>query len=488
MIFEFLGFEACWIQALVMTLLHSIWQGLMVLCVWKLVKQNKSILKRISSNALLYLLPFVFLILVLHTFLQLGFHPQSSVLADMGTSVIANASLDLHFIWPTLATCWLVGAMIHSYGVFRAYINLKGIVHSSTMIEDHPIIKTFDAFKSEMKHAHSAQLRFSPNIDGPMVIGFFKPVILFPICLANQLSLKEAEAILAHEMSHIAKNDYAFNFMLSIIQSLFFFNPFVLQLVKEIKAERELRCDRMAIELTGDPFHLAQALINLKERKFKLSPEVRFNGEGELITRIRQIMDIPSQKSTSFVRTPWLIMTMVGVLPFFSFNDRTETMVTDIDRAIQVDTINLPGFSHPIKSLEYMVLDGKIDQVSVNNEEIANPSKEQKIELQSKKSIHTTKTNRVKEYESYIEEELPKVKSEMKMIRHQKASKEHSGLHAQIEEETEMFISFHRGLDKGIGFGKSFDTLQCFVGNERLWSESLKEKMQPGPEKAKDDW
>ena len=74
------------------------------------------------------------------------------------------------------------------------------------------------------------RLWVSHHIDVPATIGFLKPVILIPVASINQLSADQLEAIILHELSHIKRNDYLINIFISLIETVLFFNPFILSM------------------------------------------------------------------------------------------------------------------------------------------------------------------------------------------------------------------------------------------------------------------
>src|SRR4030095_11498069 len=86
----------------------------------------------------------------------------------------------------------------------------------------------------------------------PVVIGHLKPVILFPIGILNSLPQNEVEAILLHELAHIARNDFLINLLQQFTEIIFFFNPAVIWVSSCIKSERENCCDDIAISVTQD--------------------------------------------------------------------------------------------------------------------------------------------------------------------------------------------------------------------------------------------
>ena len=107
----------------------------------------------------------------------------------------------------------------------------------------------------------------SQHIDVPATIGFIKPVILIPFASLNNLSGDQLEAIILHELSHIKRNDYLINIMVAVIETILFFNPFVVLLSKVIKRERENCCDDFVLQYRYDPHSYAYALLRLEQSR-----------------------------------------------------------------------------------------------------------------------------------------------------------------------------------------------------------------------------
>lgn len=99
----------------------------------------------------------------------------------------------------------------------------------------------------------------------PMVVGHFKPVILFPIGVLTSLPEDEIEAILVHELAHIRRKDYLVNMIQHFVEILFFFNPAVLWISSLIKIERENCCDDIAIAQTRSRRSYINALVSFQE-------------------------------------------------------------------------------------------------------------------------------------------------------------------------------------------------------------------------------
>jgi bla regulator protein blaR1 len=92
---------------------------------------------------------------------------------------------------------------------------------------------------SRLHIGRSVHLMESPFIREPLTIGFWKPVVLFPLGMLTQLSPKQVEVLLVHELAHIRRLDYLINIFQVIIEVLFFYHPLVHLLSKEIRIRRE---------------------------------------------------------------------------------------------------------------------------------------------------------------------------------------------------------------------------------------------------------
>ena len=92
-----------------------------------------------------------------------------------------------------------------------------------------------------------------------------KPVILLPVGLATSLPIDQVEAILAHEMAHIRRNDYLINLLKSLIEVVFFYHPVIWWISSTLETEREHCCDDITIRICGNEKSLQKALLNLQQ-------------------------------------------------------------------------------------------------------------------------------------------------------------------------------------------------------------------------------
>src|SRR5207248_3598485 len=130
----------------------------------------------------------------------------------------------------------------------------------------------------------------SALVDVPTVVGWLRPAIILPVAAIAALSPAQVEAILAHELAHIRRHDYAVNLLQTIAETLLFYHPAVWWLSRRIRAEREHCCDDLAVSLCGDPIAYASALADLESLR---SSDHRFAMAatgGSLLHRVRRLI------------------------------------------------------------------------------------------------------------------------------------------------------------------------------------------------------
>jgi beta-lactamase regulating signal transducer with metallopeptidase domain len=137
----------------------------------------------------------------------------------------------------------------------------------------------------------------SDIVKSPVTIGYLKPIILLPVAALNNLSVQQVESVLLHELSHIKRYDYLVNFIISIINTLLYFNPFVKQFMKSIEAERENCCDELVLQFGYDKVSYASTLLTLE--KISAQPQVlaiAATGKHYLLNRIEKIVGMEKKK------------------------------------------------------------------------------------------------------------------------------------------------------------------------------------------------
>jgi beta-lactamase regulating signal transducer with metallopeptidase domain len=139
----------------------------------------------------------------------------------------------------------------------------------------------------------------SSRIDIPATIGFLKPVILLPATAVTHLTPAQLEAVLLHELAHIRRNDYFWNILLSVAETLLFFNPFAVLLINIARKERENSCDDVVMSYQQNAAVYAEALLNVEKARLQTPAMAMALGDNKhhLMHRVKRILNLPAEKN-----------------------------------------------------------------------------------------------------------------------------------------------------------------------------------------------
>ena len=121
------------------------------------------------------------------------------------------------------------------------------------------------------------------------------------------------EAILAHELAHIRRHDYAVNVLQTLAETLLFYHPGVWWMSNRIREEREHCCDEIAVGVCGDALGYARALAALETWRTGSTTMAMAATGGSLIDRVRRILQLPL---TDEPRSPSWVVTLALTLVF----------------------------------------------------------------------------------------------------------------------------------------------------------------------------
>ncbi len=100
-----------------------------------------------------------------------------------------------------------------------------------------------------------------PLIEGPMLAGFFKPVILLPNI---EYTDEEREMVLRHEYVHYRRKDLWYKLLLVLAKSIHWFNPLVHFMARRADRDLEYSCDEAVTKGKDMEFKKLYAMTVLK--------------------------------------------------------------------------------------------------------------------------------------------------------------------------------------------------------------------------------
>lgn len=205
---------------------------------------------------------------------------------------------------PYLSTLYLVAVCFYTLRLsFQFRMHKEMYSHSFNPIPQH-IRSMADSLCQRMHIRRNIRIWSCAKALSPLTVGFFKPLILLPASALTRLNTEQLEAVIAHELSHIRRNDYVLNGLMMITEVLFFFNPFSRWMMDIIRKERENSCDDRVLHLGFDAWQYSQALFilgNHTSSSNQLVLAATGPGKKVLLHRIKRILKL-NEPAPSFLK------------------------------------------------------------------------------------------------------------------------------------------------------------------------------------------
>lgn len=313
------------VQSICWTLLHSLWQGLLLAIITGVVMVAS---KKAGSAVRYKMLSAIFIAFVVMAGITFYNQLQHAATATAVTQVQApvkpavSAPLPAQQIMAPAAetintrqqylrsfveyfnrnaslivAAWFIIFMAQCVKILSGLVHIQRIRHYKTSAAPAFWAERITQLAKRLNIKKHVLLLESAIIKVPAVVGFLKPTILVPLGLLNNLSQQEVESILMHELAHIRRKDYLFNLLQSFIDIIFFFNPAILWISSLIRAERENCCDDIAINETQNKKQFIQALVSFHQYNTAVSKlAMPFAArQNKLVDRVRRIVNNRNQ-------------------------------------------------------------------------------------------------------------------------------------------------------------------------------------------------
>lgn len=315
------------VSALGWTLIHSIWQGTLLMLI--AVAVFYLLRKKSANTRYLTGVGFLFAQFVASAATFIYYYPKTitaisnakylasySALSASRTWEQVSRDLPITFkiqMWLTahlheLVICWLIGSGILLLRFAGGWIFTEQLRLNAKVVMDKEWRARFGVIIAKMNISKAVEFRETAKVLTPMVIGAFSPVVLIPIGLLSGFSTAQVEAILAHELAHIRRNDYLINMLQSFVEVIFFFHPAIWWLSEKVRAEREHCCDDIALAVCGDKMSLAHALVKVAEWQAAPGLAMAFASKKPLLLhRVQRVLGLNPKPARTFSSLPAMI-------------------------------------------------------------------------------------------------------------------------------------------------------------------------------------
>ncbi|MBN8249403.1 MAG: M48 family metalloprotease [Verrucomicrobia bacterium] len=220
------------------------------------------------------------------------FHPGSP--SPGFSTVPAPARPWIRPVLPWLALGWAAGTVVLGIRLLGGWIRVGHLGRT----DRSPAPASWSAVLEDVAAGLGIQVPVtlweSARIRTPMILGWLRPVVLFPVGLLAGLPPGQVRALLAHELAHLRRHDYLVNLCQSLVEAVLFYHPAVWWISRQIRLERERCCDELAASVLEDRRILAEALVTLAECQFIGLPLAMAAAGGSLTERVQRLLREPA--------------------------------------------------------------------------------------------------------------------------------------------------------------------------------------------------
>lgn len=350
------------INAIGWTLIHTLWQGALITIAaaiaLKMIPARLSHLRYGITCAAMAML----FILSISTFFYIVEPPAASQLSHPYVVLvkgIVNADLQVFNIrtlinvvnanMTSIFWIWIAGVVLLAIrfggGLFYIHQLRKKVISIEPQWIDR-----LDDLKNKLGFKSIVEIFESIHISKPMVVGHLKPVIILPVGMLTGLPTQQIESILIHELIHIKRHDFLVNLIQSLMEIIFFFNPFVWILSSMVRREREYCCDDQVIRAGSMSIDYVKALASLEEGSFRTPALAMALGKSkfQVFNRIKRLMEKSVNNEPNKVRPAALLILIATALACASWlapeQVNSSKIGPDMDLAVNMpsDTTSKP--------------------------------------------------------------------------------------------------------------------------------------------------
>jgi bla regulator protein blaR1 len=296
---------------------------------------------------------------------------KSNWMEDITVSV---ERYDLTFLNNAVFYTWISGVAILAVFTLIAMLKINKIKKHTNSLRNNRLLSLFEHCKHKLKITKSIIVGESSLVKTPMTFGLFKTYVVLPRHFDQWLSEKDIEYIFLHELTHYKNKDFAVNYLMVILQILYWFNPLVWLAFRRMRLDREIACDAGVLNSLDEQAYLeyGNSIIHFAHkasRAVTIDLANHLNGSNEQIkTRIKKIAYFkPESKRMRWKSAAILISAgifIAGQAPFISAMARENSSYNFKDENIIYEDLGnyFAGFDG-----SFVLYDKEADQYLIHN-------------------------------------------------------------------------------------------------------------------------
>ncbi len=282
---------------------------------------DRSMVLRVGAGLLvaLPLIDLTFPVLEIEAFAApaLPFEGMSQAQIDQMMAMAATLPPVAPTIWddptPLIMILWGAGALAVLARLGVGLVTLNRWTRSAEPVTDAHWLNALERARAATGASDRLRLLVADKVPGPLGWGWRNPVVL--IDFDTYAEPEEADAILAHEVAHVARRDWPALMLTRLATALFWFNPLAWTLARESIHQAEEAADAHAAR-SVEPTRYAETLLSWGQigRGIGVPANSIAPGARALSRRVRAVLDAKLLERSSRSRIAMVaVLLCVGV-------------------------------------------------------------------------------------------------------------------------------------------------------------------------------
>ncbi|MFO0594487.1 MAG: M56 family metallopeptidase [Myxococcaceae bacterium] len=221
------------------------------------------------------------------------------VLTFLGTEAqsarVLNPGVSHGRWWLLVPVAWAVGAVVMSLRLLGGFLEVQRWKRVAEPLSE-ALTARFEALRARLG-VRAVRLAGLAQLDSPLTVGFWKPVVLVPLSALTAVPIDSLELLLAHELVHVRRFDALFNSLQLVAEALLFFHPALWWVSACAREEREYACDEVVVRELGVRRKYAEALLALESCRQPAPALAVASTGGAFMQRIRRVVGLGSGRS-----------------------------------------------------------------------------------------------------------------------------------------------------------------------------------------------
>ncbi len=164
--------------------------------------------------------------------------------------------------WSMMAIVYAGGLLILLTRIGTGLARLRRLLDQSSPVQASQWLLDLSRWQRAIGLNRPVRLVRSDTVTTPMTLTWKHAVVVIPSQLENVATPEQRNAAILHELVHIQRSDFAWQFLLRVVEALYWFHPLQWLLSRSMTATRELVCDAVCARQLGAPRY-ANTLIEL---------------------------------------------------------------------------------------------------------------------------------------------------------------------------------------------------------------------------------